>query len=111
MMGCRVAWVVVAQLALSSVTLSSVALADAIDGHWCHDDGRRFEIAGPAIVTPGRNRIQGQYDRHYFSYIVPAGEPGGGTIMDMVLMGEMMVRLKPASAPEETWRRCGPPIS
>ena len=29
------------------------ARADAIDGHWCHADGRLISIAGPRIVTPG----------------------------------------------------------
>ena len=96
---------------LTALAVAHPARADAIDGHWCHDDGRRFEINGPAIVTPGRNRIQGEYDRHYFTYIVPANEPMAGVTIDMTLMGETMVRLKPANAPEETWRRCGPPIS
>jgi hypothetical protein len=87
------------------------ALADAIEGHWCYADGRRFEIAGPTIVTPARTRTSGQYDRHGFVYVVPPSDPGAGTTITMVLLGETTVRLKPGGAAEETWNRCGPPIS
>jgi len=96
---------------LASLALAPPSRADAIDGHWCHQDGSRFEINGPMIVTPRGTRTQGQYDRHYFTYVVPANEPASGVTIDMTLMGETMMRLKPANAPEETWRRCGPPIS
>lgn len=87
------------------------ALADAIDGHWCHMDGRRLEIAGPAIVTPAKTRTQGQYDRHYFTYTAPAADPGAGTTIDLTLINETTVRLKPGDGAEEIWSRCGPPIS
>ena len=91
--------------------LPGVARADAIDGHWCHDDGRRFEIIGPMIVTPARSQTQGRYDRHYFSYVVPNTDPGAGSTVDMVLMGETALRLKAGNTAEEIWNRCGPPIS
>ena len=107
----RIAWAWVVMVGVAALAWSGAARADAIDGHWCQDDGRRFHIARPTIVTPGGNSLQGQYDRHYFSYTVPANEPGAGTAIDMTLMGETMVRLKPGNAPEEIWRRCGPPIS
>jgi len=90
---------------------SSPALADAIDGHWCHQDGRRLEISGPTIVTPNKTRTQGQYDRHYFSYVVPPSDPGAGTAINMTLTSETSVSIKPGDRPEETWNRCGPPIS
>ena len=97
---------------IAAVLLMPVAArADAIDGHWCHDDGRRFEIAGPLIVTPARSQAQGQYDRHYFSYIVPLNDPGAGATINMVLMGETTLRLKAGNTAEEIWNRCGPPIS
>ncbi len=90
---------------------STQALADAIDGNWCHQDGRRLEIVGPTIVTPNNTRTQGQYDRHYFSYVVPSSDPGAGTTIDMAMMGETTIRIKSGDRPEETWTRCGPPIS
>lgn len=98
-------------LIVATVLAPGTARADAIDGHWCHDDGRRFEITGPLIVTPTQARTQGQYDRHYFSYIIPSGDPGAGATVDMVLMGETALRLKAGNMAEETWHRCGPPIS
>ena len=58
--------------------LAGPALADAIDGNWCHTDGRRFTIRGPEIVTPGGKRMEGNYSRHWFSYVAPAPEPGAG---------------------------------
>ena len=58
------------------VLQSGSALADAIDGDWCHADGRRLTINGPDITTPAGNKLKGNYDRHHFAYVVPAGEPG-----------------------------------
>jgi hypothetical protein len=49
------------------------ARADAIDGQWCLGSSH-FEIKGPNIRTPGGNQIAGNYDRHGFTYVVPANE-------------------------------------
>ena len=64
--------------AFALMLLAGPALADAIDGNWCHSDGRRFTIRGPEIVTPGGKHMEGNYGRHSFSYTVPAPEPGAG---------------------------------
>ena len=87
---------------------SSSARADAIDGQWCLGSSH-FAIEGPSILTPGGNRIQGNYSRHGFVYVVPANEPGAGSQIDMVLLNEETVQLtrKGASSPE-IWRRCKP---
>lgn len=87
------------------------ARADAIDGHWCHSDGRKFSIDGPRIVTPSGTRTTGDYDRHAFSYTVPAGEPGRGTTISMILVDENTVRLwagtrTAESGPGQVWLRC-----
>jgi hypothetical protein len=92
------------------------ALADAIDGNWCHPDGRRFSIRGPAITTPGGNSLQGNYDRHHFTYQVPSTEPRAGATVFMTLMGEYLVHLRvgadeASAGPVEAWNRCGPSIS
>jgi hypothetical protein len=94
----------------------SVAAADAIDGNWCHPDGRRFSIHGPEIVTPGGNRIAGHYDRHYFSYTIPANEAPAGKTVFMVLRDEYTVYLRVGEQPSgsdqsEEWKRCAPSIS
>jgi hypothetical protein len=65
-------------------------------------------IQGPDIVTPGGARIKGQYDRHGFDYVVPAGEAGSGESVAIVLHGEYLAvsRQGPADAPTKEWRRC-----
>lgn len=88
-----------------------VARADAIDGDWCHSDGRRLTINGPDITTPGGAQLKGDYDRHHFSYVVPSSEPGAGATVAMVLLSETLMHLKPPTGEEQTWRRCGKPIS
>ena len=88
------------------------ALADAIDGAWCHAGSQRLSISGPDIVTAAGSRAKGDYSRHAFAYIAPSGEPGAGTAISMRLINEdtMQLRRGPESAPE-TWLRCGPPTS
>ncbi|HEY6023559.1 MAG TPA: hypothetical protein VIV34_05200 [Pseudolabrys sp.] len=89
------------------------ASADAIDGHWCHNDGRRFSIRGPEIVTPGGKVMEGNYSRHWFSYVVPAPESGAGETIFMTLLNENTVQTKrgEAASAGETWLRCSPSIS
>ena len=92
---------------------ASPVYADAIDGDWCHADGGRMSIRGPAIVTPGGNAIQGNYDRHFFSYVIPPGEPGAGKTVNIVLLGEYLAHAREGGqdAPVREWRRCQPGVS
>jgi hypothetical protein len=101
-------------LAFAAVLAAAPAHADAIDGNWCHDDGRRFTIRGADIVTPGGKAMQGDYSRHYFSYVPPAPEKGAGGAIYMTLMGENAVQLRygdATAANAENWVRCAPSIS
>ncbi|MBI2716368.1 MAG: hypothetical protein HYX37_18255 [Rhizobiales bacterium] len=104
---------IVAAIILSA--LAGPALADAIDGNWCHSDGRRFSIRGPEIVTPGGKQMEGQYSRHWFNYTVPAPEAGAGETIFMTLANENTVHLRrgeqASGNPQETWVRCAPSIS
>jgi hypothetical protein len=93
------------------VVASGPARADAIDGDWCYEDGKRLSISGPDIVTPGGTQTKGDYDRHHFSYVVPANEPGAGATIAMILLSEIQMRLRPPSGEEQLWRRCGKPVS
>jgi hypothetical protein len=88
------------------------ALADAIDGDWCRSDGKRMTIRGPAIVTPGGQQTSGDYTRHSFSYVIPAGEAGAGATVSIQLLGEYLAhaRQNPDDAVQE-WRRCQPGVS
>jgi hypothetical protein len=99
-------------IALTLVGLAGTARADAIDGQWCHLDGKRIEINGPRIRTPGGARIDGAYDRHAFSYVIPAAEPGAGGTVAMRLINDDVMHLRPPASGElQVWNRCGPPIS
>jgi len=73
--------------------LAAPAHADAIDGHWCHKDGRRMSIEGSAIVTPGGKSMEGEYARHGFAYVIPGGEPGAGSRASMALQSEDVIRM------------------
>ncbi len=102
-------------LALAAAALmfpAAGALADQIDGHWCFTDGRNLSIAGPKIVTPGGNRIEGNYTRHAFSYIVPDDEPGAGTVVAMNQLSDLVIHVRPDGATEpQVWRRCTAPTA
>ena len=92
---------------------STAALADAIDGDWCHSNGKRMSIHGPEIVTPGGKQTRGDYSRHFFSYVVPAGEAGTGETVSITLLGEYLAHARQgaADAPVQEWRRCQPGVS
>ena len=92
---------------IALLSLASPAWADAIDGHWCDDGTKHLEINGPAIVTPSGAKLTGDYDRHGFRY----AEPGNGTSIVMILMGETRMMLKADDGPEEMWHRCAAPTS
>ncbi len=98
---------------------SGAARADSIDGDWCHADGRRFSIEGPNFVTPGGNRIQGDYGYYSFAYRIPEPEAGAGLTVSMVFIDDdtLHVTLGKAAAAEaykgvspggplEVWHRC-----
>jgi hypothetical protein len=98
---------------IAAMVTCGPAVADAIDGNWCHSDGRHFSIRGADIVTPGGKEMQGNYARHSFSYVSPAPERGAGAAIMMLLVNENTVHLRygdEASAPE-VWLRCSPSVS
>ena len=90
-----------------------IALADAIDGDWCHADGKRMKIRGPEIVTPGGNQTRGDYTRHSFSYVVPAGEAGAGESVSIILLSEYLAHARQGSenSPVQVWNRCPPGVA
>jgi hypothetical protein len=48
----------------AALLFAAPAQADAIDGDWCREDGKRMSIRGPDIVTPGGKAMRGDYSRH-----------------------------------------------
>ncbi len=65
------------------------------------------------ITTPGGKQIEGNYSRHAFDYVIPAGENGSGDVVNIVLRGEYLAlsRQGPADAPLREWHRCKEGIS
>lgn len=105
----RPTWILAA--ALATVSLSVPAQADAIDGDWCFGSSN-LGIRGPDLRTPAGNQIKGDYDRHGFRYVVPAGESGAGgeVVMRLINDDNMTLTRKGGGADgaPETWRRCKP---
>jgi hypothetical protein len=103
-----------ASLVVAAFTLATLAVpahADAIDGQWCDRTGRSLKIEGPNIATPGGTAMTGDYDRHAFAYVVPAGEAGAGQTVEMILLGDddLDLTVGPAGGARsrpERWRRC-----
>ena len=92
---------------------STLTRADVIDGDWCNAEGKQMTIRGPEIVTPGGTQTRGDYTRHSFSYIIPAGEPGAGETVSIILRNELLAlaRQGKADAPWQEWRRCTAKVS
>lgn len=86
------------------------ALADAIDGNWCATDGKHMTIDGSNFVSPGGTKMTGDYDRHAFHYVVPAGEPGAGASIRMILVDDNTVQSwteeQATKTDPEMWKRC-----
>jgi len=95
------------------LTSVHISLADVIDGDWCTADGKRMKIRGPEIVTPGGNQTRGDYTRHSFSYVVPAGEAGAGESISIILLSEYLAHARQGSdtAPVQVWNRCPPGVA
>lgn len=93
------------------ISATGVARADAIDGNWCSGDGKYLTIQGPQIVTPGGARLEGDYSRHGFIYVVPAPEPGGGQKAVLTLVSDQLMRYALGTGAPSEWKRCSPPTS
>jgi hypothetical protein len=93
------------------VLLGVPAWADAIDGAWCSDKGQRYAIEGSSITTTRGAKLTGAYTRHTFAFTLPASEENAGATVDMVLQGEMRVRVRIGGGEPQMWHRCPPGIS
>ncbi len=101
-------------IALCATILSAAPVfADAIDGDWCLANGRHMSINGPEIITPHGKRMQGNYDRHAFHYVAPAGEPAAGQEINMSLIDDDLLHVMTGgkSTKPVEWRRCAAPTS
>ncbi len=115
-MGAIAAELVGAACGFALLLAPAAARAEAIDGHWCHKNGKRLSIEGPRIVTPNGTAMTGDYDRHGFSYVVPPGASGAGKRVDMALVDDDTMQLTAGTMralPDlgEIWQRCRAPVS
>ena len=97
---------------LAATLITSGAHADRIDGNWCKGL-KRLHIDGPQIVTPGGTKMTGDYDRHAFTYVVPAGEDDAGATITMQQMHEELMQWQSSTNPSDVqdWIRCKEQIS
>src|SRR5260370_1913205 len=79
------------------LTSVHISLADVIDGDWCRADGKRMKIRGPGIVTPGGNQTRGDYTRHSFSYVIPAGEARARANVSIILLCDDLAHARQAT--------------
>jgi hypothetical protein len=72
-----------------------------------------MKIRGPEIVTPGGKQTRGDYTRHSFSYVIPAGEEGAGESVSITLLSEYLAHARQGSdtAPVQVWNRCPPGVA
>jgi hypothetical protein len=113
-MGQRFFQTLMAVIGIALLCLWSIrAQADVIDGDWCNAQGKQMTIRGPEIVTPSGKQTRGDYTRHSFSYVVPAGEEGAGETVSIILRNELLAhsRQGKADAPWQEWRRCTAKVS
>lgn len=99
-------------VALAATLAATPALADRIDGNWCSAKGARIAISGVQVTTPDGTAMTGNYARHAFSYVAPAGDIGSGQTVLMRLLSDEFVQVQMGEAGQmETWRRCNPAVS
>jgi hypothetical protein len=87
---------------------SALAQSAALDGDWCHADGKRLSVKGADIVTPGGKPLRADYARTFVSWVVPDGEHNAGMTVTMMLIGgdRAHTREGAADTPPMEWRRC-----
>ena len=100
-------------VATAMLLQTGVGHADAIDGDWCSTDGMRMSIRGEKITIPSGKQVEGNYSRHAFDYVVPAGENGSGDVVSIILRSEYLAlsRQGPVEAPLREWHSCKESIS
>ena len=92
----------------------TAARAQTIDGDWCSIDGiRTMSIQGATAIGPDGGPITGDYELHFFRFLVPAGQPRAGATVSMVLLDVDTARLTDTGdrwlatvAAGELWHRC-----
>jgi hypothetical protein len=91
-----------------SVSAAFAQNLPALDGNWCHADGKRLTVKGSDIVTPAGKPLRAEYARTFASWVIPDGEANAGTTITMMLIGTDRAHTREGAAdtPPLEWRRC-----
>jgi len=86
----------------------ALAQSPALDGDWCHADGKRLSVKGADVVTPSGKPQRAEYARTFASWVIPEGEPNAGMTVTMMLLGADRAHTREGAAdtPPLEWRRC-----
>jgi hypothetical protein len=96
---------------ISLIFISYPAAADQIDGKWCNK-GHQVTIEGPLIITATGKRVKGEFDRHSFSYTIPAGDKFAGEKGEYVVQHDELAHFtRSGSSQFEEWQPCPSPTS
>jgi hypothetical protein len=96
------------RMAPLSVAAAHAQNLPALDGNWCHADGKRLSVKGADIVTPGGKPLRADYARTFASWVIPDGEHNAGMTVTMMLIGSDRAHTREGAAdtPPLEWRRC-----
>ncbi len=86
--------------------LPTPALADSLDGDWCHADHGKLTIDGSTIITPAGRKLTGEYGRHRFIYDAPAGGWNGGKRIVIQQFSDHLMELKAGEGNAAPWKPC-----
>jgi hypothetical protein len=83
------------------------------DTKWVRHFSKRWhQLQGSPVWVCGQP-LRGDYTRHSFSYVIPAGEPGAGETVSIILRNELLAHARQGKtdAPWQEWRRCTAKVS
>ena len=82
------------------------AHADALDGDWCNQQDGKLTIDGSTIFTPGGAKTTGEYGRHRFEYLAPAGDWNSGKRIVIQQLSDQVMELSVGDGLPHRWKPC-----
>lgn len=101
----------IAIAALLAAVAAGPASANAIDGSWCADDDRRFDIDGAELIYGSGATADGEATDRSFTFTAPEDEANANSRMSTFMIDEDTLRvIVDGEHFSEDWNRC-PPVS